>query len=80
MPLQLTLRRERLLERQLQLQPGEETVIVTEIAGRLRGVAEAEIMVDDAFALDNRAYGVIAAETQTWVLLVGESKFFLGEV
>ena len=79
-PLQLTLRGERLLERQLQLQPGEETVIVTEIAGRLRGVAEAEMMVDDALALDNRAYGVIADQTQTWVLLVGESNFFLEQL
>ena len=79
-PLQLTLRGDRLLERQLQLQPGEETVIVTEIAGRLRGVAEAEIMVDDALALDNRAYGVIADQTQTWVLLVGESNFFLEQL
>jgi hypothetical protein len=79
-PLQLTLRGERLLERQLQLQPGEETVIVTEIAGRLRGVAEAEMVVDDALALDNRAYGVIADQTQTWVLLVGESNFFLEQL
>jgi hypothetical protein len=79
-PLLLTLRRERLLERPLQLQPGEETVIVTEIAGRLRGVAEAEIMVDDALSLDNRAYGVIADQTQTWVLLVGESNFFLEQL
>jgi len=79
-PLQLTLRGDRVLERQLQLEPGEETVIVTEIAGRLRGVAHAEILVDDAFALDNHAYGVIAAQTQTWVLLVGQSNFFLEQL
>jgi hypothetical protein len=79
-PLQLTLRGDRVLERQVQLEPGEETVIVTEIAGRLRGVAHAEILVDDAFALDNHAYGVIAAQTQTWVLLVGQSNFFLEQL
>ncbi len=79
-PLQLTLRRRSLLERQLKLEPGEETVIVTEIAGRLRGAAHAEILVDDALALDNHAYGVIAAQTQTWVLLVGQSNFFLEQL
>lgn len=79
-PLQLTLRRRSLLERQLKLEPGEETVVVTEIAGRLRGAAHAEILVEDALALDNHAYGVIAAQTQTWVLLVGQSNFFLEQL
>ncbi len=79
-PLQLTLRRRRLLERQLKLEPGEETVIVTDIAGRLKGAAHAEILVDDAFALDNHAYRVIAAQTQTWVLLVGQSNYFLEQL
>ncbi|WP_089935027.1 vWA domain-containing protein [Candidatus Entotheonella palauensis] len=79
-PLQLTLRRRRLLEQQLKLEPGEETVIVTEIAGRLRGAAHAEILVEDALELDNHAYGVIAAQTQTWVLLVGQSNFFLEQL
>ncbi len=79
-PLKLTLRRRSLLEQQLELEPGEEKVIVTEIAGRLRGAAHAEIAVDDAFALDNHAYGVIAAQTQTWILLVGQSNFFLEQL
>lgn len=79
-PLQLTLRRRRLLERQLKLEPGQEMVIVTEIAGRLRGAAHAEILVEDALALDNHAYGVLAAQTQTWVLLVGQSNFFLEQL
>ena len=79
-PLQLTLRRNRLLEQQLHLKPGEETVIVTEFAGEARGVAHAEIAVDDALPLDNHAYGVIAEQTQTWVLLVGQSNFFLEQL
>jgi Ca-activated chloride channel family protein len=79
-PLQLTLRGDRLLARQLKLEPGEEAAIVTELAGRLRGVVHAEILVDDAFALDNHAYGVMAAQTQTWVLLVGQSNFFLEQL
>ncbi len=79
-PLQLTLRRRKVLDQQVQLEPGEEKVIVTEIAGRLRGAAHAEIVADDAFALDNHAYGVIAAQTQTWVLLVGQSNFFLEQL
>ncbi len=79
-PLQLTLRRRRLLERQLTLEPGQEMVIVTEIAGRLRGAAHAEILIEDALALDNHAYGVLAAQTQTWVLLVGQSNYFLEQL
>jgi Ca-activated chloride channel homolog len=79
-PLQLTLRRDRLLERQLKLEAGEEKVIVTDIAGHLQGVAHAEIAVEDAFALDNHAYGVLAARTQTWVLLVGQSNYFLEQL
>jgi hypothetical protein len=79
-PLHLTLRGDRLLEQQLKLEPGEETVVVTELAGRLRGVAHAEIVLEDALPLDNHAYGVLAAQTQTWVLLVGESNFFLEQL
>ena len=33
--------------------------------------------LDDDLALDNRAYGVAAAPSQTWILLVGESNYFL---
>ncbi|MGQ4807346.1 hypothetical protein NKDENANG_00694 [Candidatus Entotheonellaceae bacterium PAL068K] len=76
-PLHLTMRRRRLLERQLSLQPGQEVVVVTGLSGPLKGVAEAELLLDDDLPLDNRAYGVIAAETQTWVLLVGHSNYFL---
>ncbi|GIX46447.1 MAG: hypothetical protein KatS3mg131_0658 [Candidatus Tectimicrobiota bacterium] len=76
-PLRVTLWRYRLLERVLQLAPGQQETLVATVAAERRGVATAEIEVDDDFALDNRAYGVLAAPAQTWVLLVGESNFFL---
>jgi hypothetical protein len=79
-PLQLTLRRRHLLERQLSLRPGQEEVIVTSLDGELKGVVQAEIQVDDSLPLDNRAYGVLAAKSQTWVLLVGESNYFLEQL
>jgi Ca-activated chloride channel homolog len=43
-------------------------------------VAQAELLVDDALALDNRAYGVLSAKTQTWVLLVGDGNYFLEQL
>src|SRR5207247_10129758 len=64
-------------ERHLQLQPCQEDVIVATLTGPLKGIVQAEIAVEDDFPLDNRAYGVVAAPTQTWVLLVGESNYFL---
>lgn len=79
-PLNLTLRRRRLLERQLDLAPGQEEVVVAELKGALKGVAQAEIEIEDALALDNRAYGVLSATAQTWVLLVGEGNYFLEQL
>lgn len=79
-PLNLTLRRQRLLERQLDLAPGQEEVVVAELMGSLKGVAQAEIEVEDALALDNRAYGVLSAAAQTWVLVVGEGDYFLEQL
>jgi Ca-activated chloride channel family protein len=76
-PLRLTLQHRRLLERQLSLQPGQEEVVVAAFDGPLKGVAMAELLVDDDLELDNRAYGVLAAKTQTWILLVGQSNYFL---
>ncbi len=79
-PLQLTLRCRTLLEQQLSLGPGQEKVVVAAFKGPLKGVAKAELILEDALDLDNRAYGVLAAETQTWILLVGESNFFLEQL
>jgi hypothetical protein len=77
-PLQVTaILRKPLLERRLQLQPGQEEVIVSTLSGPLKGIVQADIAVEDDLPLDNHAYGVIAAPTQTWVLLVGESNYFL---
>jgi hypothetical protein len=76
-PVRLTLRQQRLLERQFALQPGQEEVVVLPLHGPLKGVAQAELLLDDDLALDNRAYGVLEEKAQTWVLLVGESNFFL---
>ena len=77
-PLQVTaVLRKPLLERHLQLQPGQEEVIVSTLTGPLKGIIQAEIVIDDDFPLDNRAYGVVATPAQTWVLLVGESNYFL---
>jgi hypothetical protein len=77
-PLQVTaVLRKPLLERRLALAPGQEEVIVATLTGPLKGTVQAEIRVDDDFPLDNQAYGVIAPPTQTWVLLVGESNYFL---
>ena len=53
--------RQPLLERRLQLQPGQEEVIVSTLTGPLKGIVQAEIAVEDDFPLDNRAYGVVAA-------------------
>jgi hypothetical protein len=75
--LRLTLRRRRLLERQLTLRPAQEEIVVAALSGPLKGVAQAELLVDDDLDLDNRAYGVLATKTQTWVLVVGQSNYFL---
>ena len=76
-PLRLSMPPQETLERQLDLQPGQEDVIVSTVAGPLDGVAEAELALDDDLALDNRAYGVAASPAQTWILLVGEPNYFL---
>ncbi|MBM3222630.1 MAG: VWA domain-containing protein [Candidatus Tectomicrobia bacterium] len=77
-PLQVTaVLRKPLLERSVALQPGQEEVIVATLPGPLKGTVQAEVLIDDDFPLDNRAYGVVATPTQTWVLLVGESNYFL---
>ncbi len=79
-PLRLTLRRRQFLERQLSLQPGQEERIITTLNRPPKGVLKAELHTDDDFALDNLAYGVIASKTRTWILLVGESNYFLERV
>lgn len=76
-PVRLTVRQQRLLERQLTLSAGQEESMVTALAGPLKGVAQAELLVEDDLALDNRAYGVLETPAQTWILLVGETNFFL---
>ena len=77
-PLQVTaVLRQPLLERRLQLRAGQEEVIVATLTGPLKGTVQAEIAVEDDFPLDNRAYAAVATPTQTWVLLVGESNYFL---
>lgn len=79
-PLQLTLRRRQLVERQLDLAPGAEEVVVAGFQGALQGVAHAEIQVDDALVLDNQAYAVLTPKSQTWVLIVGEENYFLEQL
>jgi hypothetical protein len=76
-PVQLTLRRQQLLERQLALQAGQEEVVVAPLSASFKGVTQAELLVEDDFPLDNRAYGVLEEKSQTWILLVGESNYFL---
>jgi Ca-activated chloride channel family protein len=76
-PLQLLLHRRVLLERHLTLRAGQEEVVLTTLQGPLKGVAHAELLAEDDFPLDNHAYGVLAEQTQRWVLLVGESNYFL---
>jgi hypothetical protein len=61
-PLQVTaVLRKPLLERRLQLQPGQEEVIVSRLTGPLKGTVQADIAVEDDFPQDNRAYAVVAA-------------------
>ena len=76
-PLRLSLPPQRPLERQLDLQPGEQEVVVSTVTAPLQGVAEAELVLDDDLTLDNRAYGIAAASSQTWILLVGQPNYFL---
>jgi hypothetical protein len=76
-PLQLTLRRQPLLERQLVLQPGQEEVVIAPLNISVKGLVQAELLWDDDFPLDNVAYGVLEDKTHTWILLVGESNYFL---
>jgi hypothetical protein len=76
-PLRLTARRQTLLERQFTLQPGQEEVVVATLNNPPKGVAQAELLLEDDLPLDNQAYGVLATKAQTWVLLVGESNYFL---
>ncbi len=79
-PLQLTLRRRQLLSQTLELKPGQEEVVVASFQGPLKGVAQAELQVEDSLGLDNRAYGVLSAKAQTWVLVVGEGNYFLEQL
>lgn len=72
-----TVLRKGLLERRLQLQPGQEEVLVSTLTGPLKGTVQADIDFADDLPLDNRAYGVVATPAQTWILLVGESNYFL---
>lgn len=76
-PLQVSVLRRKLVEQRLQLQPGQEETIVSSVSGAIKGVVQAEITVDDDLPLDNRAYGVVATQSQTWILLVGETNYFL---
>ena len=76
-PLRLDIPPQQPLQRQLVLQPGQEEVVVSTVAGPLQGVAEAELALEDDLPLDNRAYGIAAAPSQTWILLVGEPNYFL---
>ena len=76
-PLRLSMPPQQPLQRQFDLQPGQEGVVVTTVAGPLQGVAEAALALEDDLALDNRAYGVAAGSSQTWILLVGEPNYFL---
>jgi Ca-activated chloride channel homolog len=76
-PLQLTLRRQQVLERQLTLAAGQEEVVVAPLSASFKGVMQAELLVEDDFPLDNRAYGVLEEKSHSWILLVGESNFFL---
>lgn len=77
-PLQVTaVLRQPLLERRLQLQPGQEEVIVATLTGPLKGTVQAAIVMEDDLPLDNRAYAAVATPSQTWILLVGESNYFL---
>ncbi|MDE0206215.1 MAG: VWA domain-containing protein [Candidatus Tectomicrobia bacterium] len=76
-PLRLSLPPQGPLQRELRLQPGEEEVVVSTVAGPLRGVAEAELALEDDLELDNRAYGIAAARAETWILLVGQPNYFL---
>src|SRR5215471_14205976 len=77
-PVQVTaVLRKPLLERRLQLQPGQEEVIVETLTGPLKGTVQAELVIEDDLPLDNRAYAAVATPTQTWILLVGESNYFL---
>ena len=58
--------------------PGQEEVIVVDAQrSRSKARVQADIGVEDDLPLDNRAYGVVATPAQTWILLVGESNYFL---
>jgi hypothetical protein len=76
-PIRLTLRRRQILDQQLSLQPGQEERLITTLERPPQGVVKAELLTDDDFSLDNLAYGVIASKAKTWILLVGESNYFL---
>src|SRR5262249_49607422 len=56
---------------------GQEEVIVATLTGPLKGTVQAELAIEDDLPLDNRAYAAVATPTQTWILLVGESNYFL---
>lgn len=76
-PVRLTLRRRQVLNQQLALQPGQEAQLITTLDRPPQGVLQAELLADDDFSLDNVAYSVIAGQAKTWILLVGESNYFL---
>lgn len=76
-PVRLTLRRRQLLNQQLSLQPGQEERLITTLDRPPQGVVKAELLTDDDFSLDNLAHSVIANKSTTWILLVGESNYFL---
>lgn len=76
-PVRLTLRRRQILNQQLALQPGQEERLITTLDRPPQGVVKAELLTDDDFSLDNLAYSVIANKSKTWILLIGDSNFFL---
>lgn len=76
-PVRLTLRRRQILNQQLTLQPGQEERLITTLDRPPQGVVKAELLTHDDFSLDNLAYSVITNKSKTWILLVGESNYFL---
>lgn len=76
-PLKISLGRKPILEKTFGLKAMEKRVLIFPYAGRAAGNLEASIGLKDDFEVDNKAYAVLGAERNVWVLLVSKGNYFL---
>ena len=69
-----------LLDRSLELKPGDQQTVVLRVEGRASGRALARIEVDDDLAADNQSYAAVDPNASLRVLLFTRGNFYLESV